>query len=274
MSNFMLYYGSPIECVFDAKAPRKATGLDKLLGAKNFLLSYMQLSIVLSIMGLYFEKTAPYPDPEKIYEGGFLQSCLSRERLITNFLFAYYFQCSLNACTDGLASCVEIVTGCKTIDVMKNPLLEATSPSDFWGRRWNLLVHGVLKRGCFKPVYSHVKQFKSVGKLIAGMATFLASGLLHEWVLHIIYSTNQQGLVPGYGNNTAFFLWNGGLVCLESLFGGLAIFSVLSKSLPRPLISLLVVMTALPVAHWFALDYAKINFVNHAQVGFPLIVRL
>ena len=38
--------------------------------------------------------------------------------------------------------------------MMKNPVLKASSPSDFWSGRWNLLVHGALKRGVFKPVYS------------------------------------------------------------------------------------------------------------------------
>ena len=33
----------------------------------------------------------------------------------------------------------------EVIDIMNNPLLATTSPSDFWGKRWNLLIHGVLK---------------------------------------------------------------------------------------------------------------------------------
>ena len=89
LGNFMLYYAAPIECVFDAKAPRKATGLDKLLGLRIFLVSYIQLSAVLSIMGFVFSGKVMYPDnPESIYDGGFLRSCLSRKRLLTNFLFA------------------------------------------------------------------------------------------------------------------------------------------------------------------------------------------
>ena len=30
-------------------------------------------------------------------------------------------------------------------DVMKNAMFTATSAADFWGRKWNLLIHGVLK---------------------------------------------------------------------------------------------------------------------------------
>jgi hypothetical protein len=35
--------------------------------------------------------------------------------------------------------------GYKPIDTMRNPLLHSLSPRDFWGKRWNLIVHGVLK---------------------------------------------------------------------------------------------------------------------------------
>eukprot|EP00546_Thalassionema_frauenfeldii_P012146 CAMPEP_0178918672 /NCGR_PEP_ID=MMETSP0786-20121207/13954_1 /TAXON_ID=186022 /ORGANISM="Thalassionema frauenfeldii, Strain CCMP 1798" /LENGTH=58 /DNA_ID=CAMNT_0020592403 /DNA_START=719 /DNA_END=892 /DNA_ORIENTATION=+ len=58
---------------------------------------------------------------------------------------------------------------------MANPLFTSRSPSDFWGRRWNLLVHSLLKGGIFKPVR---KYFSST---VATVAAFLASGALHEW---------------------------------------------------------------------------------------------
>ncbi len=40
---------------------------------------------------------------------------------------------------------VQILFGYKVVQGMRNPMLEATSPSDFWGRRWNVLVHSVMK---------------------------------------------------------------------------------------------------------------------------------
>jgi hypothetical protein len=35
--------------------------------------------------------------------------------------------------------------GYRPIETMRNPLLRSLSPRDFWGKRWNLIVHGVLK---------------------------------------------------------------------------------------------------------------------------------
>ena len=37
------------------------------------------------------------------------------------------------------------LTGFRTMVIMRNPLFASTSVSDFWGRRWNLLISGVLK---------------------------------------------------------------------------------------------------------------------------------
>ena len=63
-------------------------------------------------------------------------------------------------------------------DAMSNPLLTATSPSDFWGRKWNLIVHSVLKNGVFKPVYNF-----TYNRPLAVLSCFVASGLFHEWIL-------------------------------------------------------------------------------------------
>eukprot|EP00957_Ditylum_brightwellii_P065871 4995542-Ditylum_brightwellii.AAC.1 len=33
---------------------------------------------------------------------------------------------------------IQISTGYRAVESMRNPVMEATSPSDFWGRRWNV----------------------------------------------------------------------------------------------------------------------------------------
>lgn len=43
------------------------------------------------------------------------------------------------------AMVVTLLFGRKTKVVTQNALLKSTSVSDFWGRRWNQLVHGALK---------------------------------------------------------------------------------------------------------------------------------
>jgi hypothetical protein len=62
---------------------------------------------------------------------------------------------------------------------MRNPMFLSKSPSDFWSRRWNLLIHRVLKGGVYKPIRKH---FKSAA--LASIAAFMASGAFHESQLY------------------------------------------------------------------------------------------
>ena len=42
--------------------------------------------------------------------------------------------------------------GIASVDSMQTPLLLSTSLRDFWGRRWNLVVHRLMKRTFFVPL--------------------------------------------------------------------------------------------------------------------------
>jgi len=146
------------------------------------------------------------------------------------------------------------------------------------GRRWNLVVHGMLKRGVYKPVRT------KYSRLAAATAAFLASGFFHEWLLSVVLYPDYDSVgedcappacfQPGYGRNTLFFVWNAGLIGIEYAFTGAAIFKLLKKHLPPVIISLLVTSTALPVAHWFTNDYVRTDFFHDGQMGWPIIIRL
>lgn len=45
-----------------------------------------------------------------------------------------------------------------------------------------MLVHGILKRGVYKPMRSH-----NFSRLVASTAAFIASGVFHEWLLSSEY---------------------------------------------------------------------------------------
>ena len=77
---------------------------------------------------------------------------------------------------------------------------------------------------------------------------------------------------PIYGRSTTFFVWNAIIIGLEHMVGGAKIFQLLKNNLPRIAVSLLVSLTALPMAHWFTFDYVKSDFFHDGQIGFPMIV--
>jgi hypothetical protein len=85
--------------------------------------------------------------------------------------------------------------GVNAAPLMRNPA-RATSLGEFWGRRWNTGFHELASRFTFRPLRS------SLGTVGAMLATFLASGVIHELVI----SVPAGG---GYGLPTGYFVLQG-----------------------------------------------------------------
>lgn len=166
-----------------------------------------------------------------------------------------------------------MVTGNETKEIAREPLSKSVSPSDFWSRRWNSFIAGLLKRGIFKPIRTHYS------KSFAALATFAVSGLLHEHVLDIYAYAKKEvegplAQVPKHGTHFCFFAWNGVVLILESLFGNALIFQRMKITLPRSLITALVLSTALPVVHWFTHEYVVLGVYSDAKLLLPMITVL
>jgi hypothetical protein len=119
--------------------------------------------------------------------------------------------------------------------------------------------------------------------MVAAMSTFIASGILHEYVLLLITlpsSTNATGpdayigYAPSYGNQSCFFAWNGMLMILEYIFMEWSAAARFESSAPPLVKSMLVVLMALPVSHWFTDEYVRSGLFAHYAVGFPIITQL
>lgn len=155
------------------------------------------------------------------------------------------------------------------MDIANNPFFLSRSPSDFWGRRWNCLVHGVLKRGVYKPVRKY-----SANAVLASLATFIASGLLHEYVLSIITLDNEDPTAVRYGMHLAFFGYNAVVFTIEHLCGEAYIFKWSGQALHPTIVSLLVVLMVLPISHWFTDEYISAGFYTDYKVGFLVVVKV
>jgi len=85
--------------------------------------------------------------------------------------------------------------------IMSKPILSKTL-SEFWGRRWNLGFRQLAHDLIFRPLH------KRLGFAVAGLAVFVASGLIHDLVI----SLPARG---GYGLPTGYFVLQGLGVTLE-----------------------------------------------------------
>jgi hypothetical protein len=74
--------------------------------------------------------------------------------------------------------------------------------------------------------------------------------------------------------DTAFFMWCGLTMILSEPIGCLPPVQWMAKNLPRAVISTLVVMTALPFAHWFAGDWIVGGYFRQFSMGtFKIVYR-
>ena len=282
ITNYMLYYGSVIEFVFDGKTNHavKSTKGEALIKARRFLTFYLFLALLFSVLEPC--SYAPIDMRPRGSSGptieGTISDFLHPGHLANNFAVAYVTHVCLHTGTLGFGAAISLLAGIKTMDIADNPFFLSSSPSDFWGRRWNCLVHGVLKRGIYKPVRS-----MSENAALAAVATFVASGVLHEYILAIISidngrsensSSNDGNASVQYGMHLAFFAYNAIIFTLEHVVGEIHIFKWSGRNFHPTVVSLCVVCSVLPIAHWFTDEYKSKGFYSDYKVGFPIIVSM
>lgn len=114
---------------------------------------------------------------------------------------------------------------------------------------------------------------------MAVLVTFFASGLLHDYSWSLVFYQSSKVRIaadaaqerlfrPIWFKLTAFFLWNGAVMLLERPFCQIVPgVQWLSKRLPRPILATLVLLTALPVSHWYTGDWVQGGFFTDFAHG-------
>jgi D-alanyl-lipoteichoic acid acyltransferase DltB (MBOAT superfamily) len=119
-------------------------------------------------------------------------------RWLGGAVFAY-------ALMDGAASfsrAAHALFGVRLPPIHNHPIL-ARSVSEFWNRRWNIIVHEMLDRHCFRPLARR-------GWVRLGMlAAFATSALIHFWIVVPPLGVRWAGVMA------AFFAIQGAIVMLE-----------------------------------------------------------
>ena len=247
LQNYVLFYLAPLQFNFDPKTGEVMSSSSKLLRIKGTKLLHLMLilPIVLGILQQYDYEIFPRQEIKTFVDFFYWANILN------NYAMAYLTGICLQAGTLGVGFLIELLSGKSVIELSDAPLTASSSPSDFWSQRWNRLVHLVLKRAVYMPL-----QNNGISKQLSALATFGASGLLHEYVLtalafkHVLLK-DHTAYVPRYGMHLYFFLWNGIVLILESIFYKHPIFQWMKTTLPRPLLTMTVLMTVLPIGHWF-----------------------
>ena len=293
MTNLMLYFASPLQIQFDSMTqhPVLLTRTMAWTKFKAFVLVFVQTSFLYSLL-LPNNYRVCTPQPISLYT---LWNLYNVRNLVNGFLMASLTSLVLDGGASGLGLIMSLLSGLAMEDFSRSPLSQSTSPSDFWSYRWDRPVQDAIRRGCFQPL----KTVAKMTPLGAAWTTFWISGLLHEYIMWIMSFRqptlpHQPPYQPYVGSQWAFFIWNGIVLLLERwlmkqkkemtttkkdtktsqqpLSVVFWLLDTIQQYLPQSCQTALVLLTVLPVAHWFTNEYIRSGFYSDAAWGFPLFV--
>jgi hypothetical protein len=118
---------------------------------------------------------------------------------VAKYSHVWYIYCFLKLACDTNSTAL-LILGYRPQVAFRNPLTASTSPTDFWSRRWNMLVRGLFHRTVFTPLRN-----RKVPSWMAALSAFVVSGAFHEYA----FAPASHG--AALGSLTIFF-------CIQAAF--------------------------------------------------------
>jgi len=275
LQNYLTYYSVLIDYVWNDKTRKRERITPKqfasLMGQMG--MHFCGVSIMLSWLLNCEQKFKPF-GPSNLKLDSY-QIAWKPNDLANNYVYAVtlFFILSLSFSVGGLSNNIQ---GYLTRKAFLNPLWTSTSPQDFWGRKWNRVIHEQLKRGAFLPLVKAGGYSKRIGILGA----FLASGFLHDYVWSVLFYKSiheyddetgelypTSTFTPLPFKQSVFFLWCALTMVLERPIAKWKVVQWMSIHLPLIVKSTLIVLTALPFAHYYGGDWMMGNYFDEYSHG-------
>lgn len=269
----LCYFAAPLQIKFDHQTRRpipftQPIFYDKL---RIFVSVFCQTSVLYSVLIPFDYEPFPHRPIDSLLDLFYWGNLANR--LLMASLTSLVFEGGAS----GLGLMTSLCTGYTLENFSDSPLTQSTSPSDFWGRRWDRPVQGTLRRGCYLPLLN-----AGYSQSTAALVTFVVSGFIHEYVLLLmsLSSPNDSPYEPAWGKQFFFFLWNAIVLLMERLL----VQRWRAKStkekpswtstthIPKPFQTAFVLMTVLPIANFFTDEYIRSGFYDDSSWAFPLLV--
>ena len=202
---FAVHFASPVEFkLLTAKGDPNTSQKESIQRATKDLWQKEGIEVVFTVLGLSFcasvrnvlqfvSTPAPPPLVHFGHEALFLYT-----EVWTIYLFLSFFS--------GVFSTLLALLQFQAKTMFDQPLLKSTSISEFWSRRWNMLIHGLFKRTVFRPLTR-----QGFPPWSAGALAFVISGLFHEYA----FSLAQPSLRQSLGRCMCFFVAQAPIVSVE-----------------------------------------------------------
>jgi hypothetical protein len=136
MAEFRLHFGFIQFPKIDPQTKQRipATVKSQLICVRNYVKHAIINGVIYSIfIPCSFQPFSPSRPDTDVY------IATDIKQLLNNLLVAVMVSWSLVFSMNGVGSIIQVVGGFQTEDVVNNPMFGSTSPSDFWGNRWNKL---------------------------------------------------------------------------------------------------------------------------------------
>lgn len=249
MGNYMTYYTTLVTFEWSTKTlkRRKITTAEFLAAATNLLVDFVRISAMLSFM-MHFN-FQPFDSPVKLDEYNWGWELLSPAHLANTYLLGWLTYSYLSMGFH-MTAFSEQAKGYYVEPIFLNPMLMSRSVSEFWGKRWNLMIHRFLKHGVMRPAKKYYSTAMSI------FLAFVFSGLLHDYTWSVVFYHHSQHDCSTCADCdhcfhfkplkvSVFFLYCGICMLLER---PLAPYLGFLKIWPTPIVAQLVLLTACPVS--------------------------
>lgn len=242
LSRFVLYVASPAEVKFDSEGRFQQAPPGYLQERFKDMTCHGLVFILFLSIGSTSDFKPFIPEGEEPGRMSYLGYPLS---LPSTELQAFLVFANL-ASSLSLFRFLCALIGIETHEHMRNPLMLSTSVKDFWGRRWNLLIHRLMHRSFFKPLA------RCVGPRSGAIAAFAVSGLFHEY-MWLLANWHEKRYIYKFGGPLLFFAVQFALLTMESLLKHTWCGKTMSN-LPGPILTCLTTLLILPFGPLFLRD--------------------
>jgi hypothetical protein len=144
LTNYLIYYTTPCPLEWDKKTQtvRKVTSKQVIRMLIKFYFHFTMLGLVLSVaMHFNFQ---PFESNVNFDQWNLTWDLLSPAHLANAYLAVVLTYYSLWIVFESTAL-GENLQGYATKPIFSNPLLTSTIPIDFWTKKWNVMIHLILK---------------------------------------------------------------------------------------------------------------------------------
>ena len=161
LTNYVLYYTQCIPYVWDktTNVIRTITLNEIQANVKTTIRHFILLSLLLSYL-MHYDNFKPFPkDNVELNQYHVYPSITTKivdlihpYHLCNTYLHAVLTYCVLKVGFD-VISLGENIKGYTTVPLFHNPLLQSQTPTEFWTKRWNLMIHYTMKVCAYMCMY-------------------------------------------------------------------------------------------------------------------------